>query len=982
MRIHLLPSVLLLCLAHASSHAAPPATVRKDSPLDDRARPVATTAALLPAETAAALKVPPGFHVELIAGEPQLVQPIAYTIDDRGRLWVVENTNYPTSPGTPKDRILVLEDTKGDGSFDKTTVFWDKATFTSGIAVGFGGVWLGSPPNLLFLPVTDWETPKPAGDPQVVLDGWDAGDTHETLNDFMWGPDGWLYGTQGVFNRSQIGKPGAPASERTYMDAGVWRYHPQQKRFERWCEGVSNQWGLDWNDRGEAVFAACVVPHLWHAVEGGRYQRQAGPHPDAHTYDEIQTIAWGRYEKAAYCGAMVYLGGAFPEDWRDAFFFHDIHMNKQRCETLVRNGSGFRSERRTDFIVSADPWFRGLSPQYGPDGGVFINDWYDRVPCHQQREFTDRSNGRIYKVVPDGLKTTRVDLAKATDAELVAMQLHRNDWFVRHSRRILQERGPNPATTAALERMLFENPDETRQLRALWALQSQGALGESATLRALAAKSEHVRGWAVTCASENGQPSEAVTRQITALAAQDSSAIVRRRIASAAQRIPTVQRWAWLEPLASRADDLSDPNIPFLLWYALEPAAAADPTRALALVRKAADTRIAEWTARRLASDAVAAGPQGARFLEPLCTFADHTSDARAAVLRGILAAARGQTQLPAPSSWEAAYAVLKQDANPTVRSQAQQLAVLFGSTTALAELRTLLGDKAAPPDRRTEALQTLARQKDQPALDLALALLDTPGPLRAPVLRALVEYADPRVEARLVPLMATLPAPEKQDALQTLTARPASVGKLLAAIDAGSLPRSILGAPTARKIQGFKNPDFDAWLEKNWGMLRSSSAQKSSEITGYKKFLSADAVARADVKRGRELFRGICAPCHQLFGAGGDIGPHLPGSFTDLDYLLQNILDPNAVIGKDYQTTYLNLTDGSLMAGIITAEDASGVTMKSPGAPAPVTVAKDRIKSRELSPNSLMPEGLLNGLEEPDVRNLFLYLRQSAEIP
>ncbi|MEO6788719.1 MAG: PVC-type heme-binding CxxCH protein, partial [Chthoniobacteraceae bacterium] len=390
-------------------------------PLHDKGRPVATTPSMTPEETAKAFKLPPGFKVQVVTGEPDLVQPIAYAQDDRGRLWVVTNTNYPVCPGEKKDSILIFESTRGDGRADKRTVFYDKLTFASGIAIGHGGVWVGAPPNLLFFPRKNDED-KFVGEPEVVLDGWGNEDTHETLNDFTWGPDGWLYGTHGVFTFSNVGKPGTPKAERTVINAAVWRYHPVKKIFERWAEGGSNQWGLDWNDHGEAFFAACVIPHMWHGIQGARYARQGGQHADPNTYDDIKTIAWGRYEKAGYCGMMVYLGGLFPPEWRDTLFFHDIHMNKQRNERVVRVGSGYKSERNVDFMDSGDKWFRGLSPQYGPDGSVFVNDWYDKVPCHQQREFTDRTNGRIYKVTMDSVKPVSVDLSKATEAELVQYQ--------------------------------------------------------------------------------------------------------------------------------------------------------------------------------------------------------------------------------------------------------------------------------------------------------------------------------------------------------------------------------------------------------------------------------------------------------------------------------------------------------------------------------------------------------------------------------
>lgn len=774
--------------------------VLAETPLEDKRRPVATAAALSPAGTAAALKVPAGFRVGLIAGEPKMVQPIAYTIDDRGRLWVVENTNYPTSPGQPKDRILVLEDTQGTGTFDKETVFWDKATFTSGIAVGFGGVWLGSPPNLLFIPLKDGNAPAPAGAPQILLDGWEMTDTHETLNNFIWGPDGWLYGTQGIFNRSLVGKPGCAPEDRVVVDAAIWRFHPTRKVFERWSEGGSNQWGVDWNDHGEAFFEACVIPHMWHAIQGARYQRQSGQHPDTHTYDDIKTIAWGRYEKAAYCGAMIYLGGAFPPEWRDQFFFHDIHMNKLRCETIIPVGSGYRSERKIDFAISEDRWFRGLSPQYGPDGGVFINDWYDKVPCHQQKEYTDRSNGRIYKIVTDAVKPVKVDLAQASDAELVAYQLHANDWYVRHARRLLQERGANATTTAALESILFENSDPTRQLRALWTLHSQGALSEPALLRTLNAKNEAVRGWAITCACENGKPTSALFSRISEMARQDPSAIVRRRIASATQRLEISERWPWLESLAAFQEDVNDQNIPFLLWYAMEPAAASNHTRALALIQKTPHTRLVEFTARRLAAAAAEPSSNGAP-LEELCKLLSSANPVlRPTLLAGVKTGLAGLTHFAEPSAWRTAYAALNKDPDAGVRRTARELAVLFGNIDALDELRGALADPAAAATERLEALNILARLHDPASENIITLLASQSGPMRKHALGALASFSNTKISTLLVKLLPELKGEERNEALNTLVARPTSARALLKAIDAGALKRRSLVRPLPEK--------------------------------------------------------------------------------------------------------------------------------------------------------------------------------------
>ena len=942
----------------------------------DLDRPVATSEAAAPMKTLEKMVLPPGFKIELIASEPAIVQPIAYTIDDRGRLWVLENTNYPDSPGVPKDRILVLEDVDGNGSYEKQTVFWAKANFSSGIATGFGGVFLGSPPHLLFIADRNDDL-IPDGEPEVLLDGWGAEDTHETLNSFAWGPDGWLYGTQGVFTHSKVGKPGTPDKQRVPINCGVWRYHPQRHVFERWCEGVSNQWGMDWNDRGEMFFAACVIPHMWHGIEGARYQRQAGSHFNPYLYENIPNIAWGTYEKAAFCGAMLYLGDAFPAEWRDNFFFNDIHANGMRCETFTADGSGFTSARKLDFIASEDKWFRGLSPQYGPDGGVFVNDWYDKVPCHQQKAFTDRSNGRIYKVITDKVKPRVVNLGAASDAELVEMQLHRNDWYVRHARRLLQERGAKAETTSALESILFTHPDETRQLRALWALHCQGALSAASALKALTAPSEAVRGWAVTSVCESGAPGAKIVARLTEMAEKDTSAIVRRRISSAAQKFPPGERWPLVGGLVSHKDDIYDRNIPILNWYALEPVVAENPLRGLELLKATPQPRLHEYIARRVVSLVLQHPAENASAMETLGNLLGESISAkREVMLNGILDAAKGQKSLPEPKGWAEVYSKLKNDGLSSVREQARTLALLFGSAAALEELRNLLKNPEAPDESRKAALEALASRRDPASLEPLLTLAAAPGPLRKEALHALAGFIDPKISSSLLASYPSMTTLEKSAALNTLVARRESALALMAAFDSKQIPLKDLGASLARLMQSLQQKDIDQWLNKNFGALHPSNATRLAEIEKYRKFLGTGAILSADVKNGQALYQRTCSACHEIFGEGGHIGPELPGNFTDLDYLLRNILDPNAEIGRDFQQTYITTKSGNLIVGVLINEDAKSLTLKTLASP--ITIALDDIAKRELSPLSMMPEGLLNSLQEQEVRDLFLYLRQS----
>ena len=307
-----------------------------------------------PEDAAKNMTVPPGFRVSLFAGEPDVHQPITFCFDDRGRMWVVEAFTYPRRNaergpiipgGKLGDRILILEDTDGDGKHDKRTVFQEGLNLVSGIELGFGGVWVGAAPYLLFIPDKDRDD-KPDGPPQILLDGWGYQDTHETLNSFVWGPDGWLYGCHGVFTHSNVGKPGTPDAKRIPINAGVWRYHPTRHTFEVFAHGTSNPWGLDYNQTGDFFVEACVIPHLWHIVQGARYERQGGQHFNPHTYADIKTIAkhrhyvgnqWNDADRSksndvggghAHSGLICYQGGTWPKEYHGKLFMGNIHGHR------------------------------------------------------------------------------------------------------------------------------------------------------------------------------------------------------------------------------------------------------------------------------------------------------------------------------------------------------------------------------------------------------------------------------------------------------------------------------------------------------------------------------------------------------------------------------------------------------------------------------------------------------------------------------
>ncbi|HET6246885.1 MAG TPA: PVC-type heme-binding CxxCH protein [Tepidisphaeraceae bacterium] len=584
----------------------------------------ATDAPLPPAEAPAHMTLPPGFRATLFAGEPDVVQPIAFTFDDRGRLWVAECLSYPnwqkdpTQPGT--DRILIFED-DGAGHFSKRKVFLDHIVNLTSLEIGHGGVWILSLPKLLFIPVAD---DKPAGPAQVMLDGWnDDQARHNVANQLTWGPDGWLWGCHGILATSNVGAPGTPDAQRTKVSCGVWRFHPTKHKFEMVMNGTTNPWGLDFDDFGEGFITNCVIKHLWHVIPGAHFQRMYGQDADPYAYSLMESCAdhihWagGDWTTArggavnsdaggghAHVGAMVYLGDNFPDAYRNSIFMCNLHGNRINNDILAPKGSGYVGHHGHDFLMANDPWFRGIHIAYGPDGGAYVSDWTDTGECHNYNAI-DRTNGRIYKVTYGTVAPVKVDLAAMDDAALVKLQLHKNDWYVRHARRLLQERALagklSDAVRPALLKMLRENHDVTRQLRALWALHVTGGVNDELTLELLGNPDEHIRSWAIRLSLDDHEPSPELLSRFAGLAKDDASPVVRLALASALQKLPVAKRWPIAEALIAHGEDATDQNLPLMYWFGIDALAPADPARATGLIARAKIPLIREYLARQIA---------------------------------------------------------------------------------------------------------------------------------------------------------------------------------------------------------------------------------------------------------------------------------------------------------------------------------------------------------------------------------------------
>lgn len=987
-------------------------TVNHQTWLEAQPRPHREIQAGLPPLAAAKqMTVPPGFQVQLAAGEPMVHQPVAFTIDHRGRVWVAEAYTYPirAPEGQGRDKIVILEDTNQDGTLDSRKEFITGLNLVSGLEVGFGGVWVGAAPYLMFVPDANGDD-VPDGEPRILLDGFGYQDTHETLNAFIWGPDGWLYGCHGVFTHSKVGKPGTPDAGRVPMNAAVWRYHPTRHVFDIFARGTSNPWGVDFNDHGQAFITACVIPHLWHIIQGARYQRQGGQHFNPYLYDDIKTIAdhshytgdirdsawWGHEPELsdsvsiaggghAHCGAMIYLADNWPAKYRDSIYFNNIHGNRVNNETLERRGSGYVGHHGKDFLMANDKWYRGINLKYGPDGTVHLIDWYDKNACHRTTpEIWDRSNGRIYRVSFGKAEPKQVDLSKLSNIELAKLQTHENDWYVRTARRLLQERAHSGSSMGPVHELLrnelWDNSNTPKKLRALWALHVTDGV-EPRLLHSLVENGdEHLRAWAIQLAIPEvlpgGRPqsvSDVAIRKLQELATSDDSALVRLYLASALQRLPLEQRWDIADSLLQHAEDRADHNLPLMIWYGVEPLVTTNAARSLEIGARSKIPLVTRFIFRRLAEEHRSLG-------ELVTTIPSSSPDRQQVILEEMLQSFEGRVDIPMPESWTLAYTHLLASKDTSIRDMADRIAIVLGDRRLLPRMRTVLTDLTQPLEKRRQAMQVLIRGRDPDAAPALLAAIDEPQ-LRGESVRALAQYDDPAIATDLIQRYSQFDTDTRRDVIGTLSSRPSFALSLLHEVEEGAISRKDVHAYHVRQMRSLRSPKITQRIEEVWGAIRESPEDKKQKILEYKRRLTPDVLAKADLSHGRLVFAKTCASCHKLFGEGHEIGPDITGSNrANLDYILENAIDPGAVVGNDYKMTTLVLNDGRVITGLVEKETDSAYTVRTVNDVA--LVAKSDVEERAPSELSLMPEGQLDQLTEEELRDLISYIASPSQVP
>lgn len=970
---------------------------------------MATTPPLSPAEALRRFTVRPGMAVDLVGHEPTVRQPLFLTFDERGRLWVTQYRQYPFPAGLKvvsydqyirarfdrvppppphhfrgADCITIHEDVKGDGSFAKVTTFLDGLNIATAALPGRGGVWVLNPPYLLFYP--DRERSDTPGRPVVHLSGFGLEDTHAVANSLCWGPDGWLYGAQGSTCTAKVKVEISGAKTTTdFLGQAIWRYHPEQHHFEIYGEGGGNTFGVAFDDHGRVYSGTnWGVYRGLHYVQGGYYLKGWGKHgPLTNPY------ALGYFEHMPHIGNgdrlvhtfIVYGGTALPELHGRIVGVNSLQRRVQ-VTRLEKARSSFRTTEEPFLLTTPDERFRPVDVKAGPDGALYLADLYEpRINHVDPRDNWDRATGRIYRIRPANYHPApRRDLAAISSAALVELLGHPDRWHRDTALRLLGDRQDSSVIGPLKE--LINRSAGLPALNALWALHQSGGLDDPAVLSTLEHRDPHVRRWTVRLIGDRREASRPVGAALASLAAHEADAEVRSQLACTAKRLPGSAALPILVGLWKHDEDVEDPHIPLLTWWAAE---ARAETERDALLRVFADGSlwqrplVARFILERLMQRWAMAGGKDnllacARLLDAAPT-AKHTARLLAGLEKGF--AGRSAGELPA-----ALREAVVRAWNTSGGSSNVLLGLRLGHAPSLDRALALIADEKAAAAMRLGCIRILGEIEQPRSVPVLLAVVHDSkrGPVRQEALAALMRYRDDRIAPAVLDLYPDrLPEADgvRGAALNLLASRPAWAMALLQRIEAKKVDPRGIPTEVVQKLALHADKEIARLVSKHWGRVRGGTPQeKGRELLRLGAVLKG---GKGQTAAGKAVFTATCGKCHKLFGEGGDVGPELTGyERTNPMYWMENIVDPSAMIREEYTQFVLQTDDGRTLSGIIAGQDKTTVTLKDQEGRT-LRLDRDRIDDMRASPVSLMPEGQLKTLTEQQVRDLFAYLMSKA---
>jgi putative membrane-bound dehydrogenase-like protein len=983
-----MPRRLAACLTLALALLPAPALRGQE---DDLARELPRIKPLEPEAALKSFKIRPGFRLELAAAEPMVTSPVAACYDADGRLYVVEMRGYPFPEKAPGGRVRRLEDSDGDGRFDKATTFLDALPWPTSVVPYDGGIFIAAAPEIIYAKDSDGD--GVADVRKVMFTGFGTQNVQALVNGLLWGPDGWIYGVGGG-NGGEIKDLSHPDRKPVSIRGRDFRFKPDGSAFEAATGG--GQFGHSFDDWGhrftcnnsdnirQIVLPADALARNPHysppslvtsiAVDGpaARVFRISAPEPwrVVRTRQRVanpdfvkraipsELLAAGYFTSAT--GVTIYRGSAFPPAYRGNAFIGDVGGNLVHRKSLEAVGSTYlarRADEGVEFLASTDNWFRPVNFANTPGGTLLVLDMYRETiehpesipePIKRHLDLTSgRDRGRIYEVVPAEWyrKRRRPALEGAKPAELVALLADPDAWWRETAQRLLVER-KDPAALPLLREAARRRPTALARLHALWTLDALGTLQGEDLRPALVDPEPGVREQAARLAGPRAAGDRDLRRGLSDLA-RDDSGMVRFQAALALAGVDDPQ--AALDLAAIGARDPADTPV-------------GPGTRAAILCA-------AEGRAVPILEALAASGPRVGGLVEGLA--AQVGAEGRPADIRALLAKFAGRGADPT-----LARTVVMGLGKGLRRSGGSLRGALDGPTAE--SLRSMFDEArrvasgTGLPSERIAAIELLGAGPAEGALELFASLLDVrqPASVQLAALQAMANLPDRRVGPAIVARWKGLGPALRREATEALLARRDRVVALLDAVEARTIAPNDLDPARRRQLlaQG------DAALRDRAKALLGSEpkSDRSAVIASYRKAL--DLVG--DSARGREVFRKHCATCHKAEGVGTDVGPALATitGRTPQDLLI-HILDPNREVAPPYVNYNVATTDGQVLTGLIATETTGGVTLKRAEGATDV-VPRDRIESLASTGLSLMPEGLEKEVSPEAMADLLAYLR------
>jgi putative membrane-bound dehydrogenase-like protein len=1007
----------------------------KMSPFATVIRREAQQEALTPRQSMDHFKVPEDLQVDLVLSEPIVSQPLFMNFDERGRMWVMQYLQYPEPEGLKllskdqwwravydkvpdppphgvkgKDKITIHEDTDGDGVYDVHKTFVDGLNIATAFVQGRGGLWVLNPPYLLFYPDRNGDD-VPDGDPEVHLSGFGIEDTHSVINSVRWGPDGWLYGAQGstvsaavkVHRRPAAGGPRLlDPKEKPVFSQGqnIWRYHPESQRYEIFSEGGGNAFGLEIDSAGR-VFSGHNGGNTrgFHYMQGAYLQKGFSKHgPLSNPYSFGYFPAMEHHNVPRFTHEFIIYesqGGPFalPEKYRGKLFCAAAILNHVVMSDVIPVGATFKTHDIGYAIDSSDTWFRPVDVKDGPDGGIYVADWYDGQLAHtaNYQGGLDRDHGRIYRIRAKGAAPTagiakNQDLKKLSSAELVSRLDSPDRWHREAARRVLADR-QDPAIIPALRTRLFAAKGQSA-VETLWALNLSRGLDEAAALKALDHPEPQVRAWTVRLVGDDHRLPSDFAARVAQMALTEPSIEVRTQLAATSKRIPAEQSLPILKSLMMRDEDVTDARQPLMIWWGLEatcdvvaPPKPGESGGAPVHTHPALTLDDPELWKRPLVQKEIlprlmrryaATGQRSDLAICARLLKQSPNAETTKALMQGFEEAFQGRSLGNVPPELIAALTA--------AGGGSLSLKIRQGDAAAIDEALKLIADEKASAPKRAEYATLFGEVKQAQSVPVLLKTLENTGDdgLKAAILTSLQAYPDPRIAETVLRQYRNFNEDVRTVAQSLLVSRKPWATALVDAVDRGEIPAASLPLDTVRRLTIYKDERLASLVQKHWGSVEgATTAEMLRMIDQY----SATLVGAGDPYPGKKLYMQMCGKCHALHAQGGKIGPDLTTyKRDDIRQMLIHIVNPSAEIREGFETQVAVLNDGRVVTGFLVEQDPQAITLRSPDGQ---SIALERSEIDELikSRKSLMPEGQLKDLSEEELRNLFAYLRSSQPL-